>query len=218
MRGRRAVSCGRCVRAGLIPADAGQTSILQQLPEQTRAHPRRRGLIPADAGQTAISWAMACCMRAHPRRCGADVASVVAYGVARGSSPQMRGRRQTASATPPGTGLIPADAGQTRRRRTPGLASRAHPRRCGADIFADDAGVILSGSSPQVRGRRWRWPRWAWLFRLIPAGAGQTNGVKNREGHFRAHPRRCGADSANSATSSASSGSSPQVRGRRCCR
>ena len=92
----------------------------------------------------------------------------------RGSSPQVRGRRDALLDGVAGLRLIPAGAGQTRcstgrRRRV-----RAHPRRCGAD-----SKVLLGkpgdwGSSPQVRGRRIGRATPTGQPGLIPAGAGQT--------------------------------------------
>ena len=70
----------------------------------------------------------------------------------------------------------------------------AHPRRCGAD--------------------RHPLPRQIRRERLIPAGAGQTRRTTAPCPRCAAHPRRCGADRSGMLFWVASSGSSPQVRGR----
>ena len=173
-----------------------------------------RRLIPAGAGQTQQVAGLPLNTRAHPRRCGADERSASNCANARGSSPQVRGRRRSCLQVRLGEGLIPAGAGQTARSRKWSRHPRAHPRRCGADRERVSGLMICMGSSPQVRGR----PRSARSGRggggLIPAGAGQTHFRPGRRRRNRAHPRRCGADRANVRRGRHHRGSSPQVRGR----
>ena len=70
------------------------------------------------------------------------------------------------------------------------------------------------GSSPQVRGRCLSHRGSCLQLRLIPAGAGQMPQTRGSHSSRRAHPRRCGADSATTCSYAVFDGSSPQVRGR----
>ena len=112
----------------------------------------------------------------------------------------------------------------------------AHPRRCGADFITGMPLQGRKGSSPQVRGRLFALIAAYLVLGLIPAGAGQTSAEPAAASACPAHPRRCGADPrtdylggfftglipAGAGQTSwemvirpFSTGSSPQVRGRR---
>ena len=189
VRGRRPTTSAPATCHGLIPAGAGQT--------------RRRGWV------FPVGWA-------HPRRCGADeFAEPMGLGYS-GSSPQVRGRLLPGRVVIPGSGLIPAGAGQTNSWSGRAWIVSAHPRRCGADHIARGGRDAALGSSPQVRGRQLRQRRRPPPLRLIPAGAGQTLVTSGASWATGAHPRRCGADARAAVVASPREGSSPQVRGRRC--
>ena len=157
------------------------------------AFPARGWLIPAGAGQISAPHERNQRGRAHPRRCGADIGFSHACKLC---------------------GLIPAGAGQMPGNSRSYRAVTAHPRRCGADIFPASRLAITWGSSPQVRGRLEHSKRRPLGGRLIPAGAGQISTTTLTPVMDSAHPRRCGADSSWTVTSSTLMGSSPQVRGR----
>ena len=70
-------------------------------------------LIPAHAGKTKRSDHTDPGPAAHPRSRGENRANVKARLNVAGSSPLTRGKRRSRSATPGGTGLIPAHAGKT---------------------------------------------------------------------------------------------------------
>ena len=113
----------------------------------------RSGLIPASAGQTGVSMWARIAARAHPRECGADPVAVTVINDSPGSSPRVRGRLFGIHSHANVNRLIPASAGQTRRRCLWGVRLWAHPRECGADAeMARQCGTRL-GSSPRVRGR-----------------------------------------------------------------
>ena len=197
--------------------DAGSSPQVRGRLHSEVAHAAADGLIPAGAGQTAWGHPWRDFGGAHPRRCGADPGILRTTHTARGSSPQVRGRRR--SGIPPVrlVGLIPAGAGQTLPSQYRRYAVRAHPRRCGADKYRHQGRSDGAGSSPQVRGRPAPGGAARRRAGLIPAGAGQT---EQRRGHFRtnwAHPRRCGADSCPPPLHQPGPGSSPQVRGRLGC-
>ena len=75
--------------------------------------------------------------------------------------------------------------------------------------------MIVSGSSPRVRGKHARHcDRWG-RVRLIPARAGKTCSDSTWSRLPGAHPRACGENCAPADTRSAGQGSSPRVRGKR---
>ena len=175
----------------------------------------KQRLIPAGAGQTTSTSSRKDAKWAHPRRCGADGRQKHTFVYGEGSSPQVRGRPAGRAFAVPGDGLIPAGAGQTGLAVPGRRVTGAHPRRCGADINRPEGLVQVRGSSPQVRGRQPLVGHAAPGPGLIPAGAGQTACDFVTHWRLRAHPRRCGADSAMSRARRPWLGSSPQVRGRR---
>ena len=150
----------------------------------------------------------------YPRRCGADDLHGTPTGQNGGSSPQVRGRCAQVEGVRLKRGLIPAGAGQIRRRPVGSCGSRAHPRRCGADPPMLTTACGLLGSSPQVRGRFHDERRGQHPPRLIPAGAGQIAITLMISVSCGAHPRRCGADRCRMRAPILKVGSSPQVRGR----
>ena len=213
---------------GLIPACAGQTrrprvgligsrahprvcgadlSAINDAPHKRGSSPRVRGrpsdwiafsswrgLIPACAGQTRRPIRSRTQPRAHPRVCGADGDKIPVEIWGKGSSPRVRGRRHCWGGVFVMVGLIPACAGQTV-----------------AEVVADHPRL---GSSPRVRGRRIYQKPTTRAERLIPACAGQTGTRDPPSRSSGAHPRVCGADSANGCRPLPPTGSSPRVRGR----
>ena len=113
----------------------------------------RAGLIPACAGQTRRGASRLTPPTAHPRVCGADCPASEMWWPLRGSSPRVRGRRPRHERRRDPHGLIPACAGQTFPILFVLLAVQAHPRVCGADDSTGYAMEIDGGSSPRVRGR-----------------------------------------------------------------
>ena len=182
-------------------------------PVQGRLH-RIAGLIPAGAGQTCIPANSSPPNTAHPRRCGADLRPIAIATSPWGSSPQVRGRLSPCPRLTCTTRLIPAGAGQTASFPARRPSSRAHPRRCGADVIFGFISAGWQGSSPQVRGRHHPGDRPDHTTGLIPAGAGQTSPGRGTCRTSRAHPRRCGADVDLHLCKRHYLGSSPQVRGR----
>ena len=112
-----------------------------------------------------------------------------------GSSPRVRGKPGQWHAEGQRGRLIPARAGKTYRSHEHFTRNRAHPRACGEN-----------GRSSSGHAR----PPW-----LIPARAGKTDAVHPALFVRRAHPRACGENRSRTASTRASSGSSPRVRGKR---
>ena len=76
-----------------------------------------QGIIPADAGSTMLNSFIGKFGRDHPRGCGEHWGNMYDVFNQRGSSPRMRGARLKSLVGLPRKGIIPADAGSTRRPR-----------------------------------------------------------------------------------------------------
>ena len=80
-------------------------------------------------------------------------------------------------------------------------------------MLAAGAG-LKNGSSPRVRGKRYRLDQTVNQGGLIPACAGKTVLAGDDPVDGRAHPRVCGENMRTSAASAEKPGSSPRVRGK----
>ncbi len=156
----------------------------------------RRGLriIPAHAGQTTRPTPAMMPSTDHPRACGANSEPQWTRLYKDGSSPRMRGKLQLAAHGKLGGRIIPAHAGQTRRRRSCLRRTPDHPRACGANACFAARRRSSAGSSPRMRGKPLpRDPRQGPL-RIIPAHAGQTSKASRARDAVSDHPRACGAN------------------------
>ena len=86
---------------------------------------------------------------------------------------------------------------------------------CGENQAGASGQVLIRGSSPRVRGKRYLGPALPAARGLIPACAGKTLVEGPQRPRLRAHPRVCGENSRSMRTSGTPSGSSPRVRGKR---
>ncbi len=154
----------------------------------------RGRIIPAHAGQTTILTHQNTGITDHPRACGANNEYLLPELNRRGSSPRMRGKRRRALTRPTTLRIIPAHAGQTRCPATASMIPSDHPRACGAnERDREDVGPV-GGSSPRMRGKRLRNTAAGWRLRIIPAHAGQTAGHDGARCSRSDHPRACGAN------------------------
>ena len=153
------------------------------------------GIIPADAGSTItkIDWREH--DEDHPRGCGEHAASTRPFRASLGSSPRMRGARDTMLETPRHHRIIPADAGSTLERRRYIIQAQDHPRGCGEHYINTRAILTSHGSSPRMRGAQYTKFPIRGVAGIIPADAGSTF-VDWLKWSFREdHPRGCGEHS-----------------------
>ncbi len=108
--------------------------------------------IPACAGNTVISGVSTNTITVHPRVCGEHGGRDVRYSYHSGSSPRVRGTRDTVIGSLPIHRFIPACAGNTFRKRDMSLLFSVHPRVCGEHYFFHFFFLQCRGSSPRVRG------------------------------------------------------------------
>ena len=185
-RGENTAIPRRCVsRRGSSPLTRGKRHVVP---------PRRihQGLIPAHTGKTSASPYGTARKWAHPRSYGENGFIQVASPANEGSSPLMRGKRDTAAATVGAAGLIPAHAGKTHRSAHCACRRGAHPRSRGENnklllgLQSDPGSSPLTRGKPEHAGRNLR------RRGLIPAHAGKTRPRSRRYGKSRAHPRSRG--------------------------
>ena len=104
----------------------------------------------------------------------------------------MRGAPWTVVSGPVNVGIIPADAGSTRRLYRRPFAEKDHPRGCGEHITAIISGGFTAGSSPRMRGALDTVPLSHRFPRIIPADAGSTYDGLDVDFPHEDHPRGCG--------------------------
>ena len=132
------------------------------------------GIIPAYAGNTAVAMLPFAIYWDHPRVCGEHFIAHFAPSVDQGSSPRMRGTHEETFFNGDSTGIIPAYAGNTLRRRVDAGMRWDHPRVCGEHPYAFGDGDQFTGSSPRMRGTLGGFLFSVWFAGIIPAYAGNT--------------------------------------------
>ena len=149
--------------------------------------------IPACAGNTRDTAKSLGYVSVHPRVCGEHGVSQRTRRLGSGSSPRVWGTRYAIAIKTVISRFIPACAGNTE----PSAAAR----------------MVVSGSSPRVRGTQRPGFRRGQQRRFIPACAGNTPAAPRRPPSPTVHPRVCGEHACGTPRPSASTGSSPRVRG-----
>ena len=134
----------------------------------------RAGLIPAHTGKTPMRWLGDFHIWAHPRAYGENAVGELGSGKSAGSSPRIRGKPRRLNKSGRPSGLIPAHTGKTSNPRVAGTRTWAHPRAYGENCTctADEAAEL--GSSPRIRGKRFKVEVCGRSIGLIPAHTGKT--------------------------------------------
>ena len=180
--------------------------------------PAPPGCIPAPAGETAVSAGAPYMSRVHPRACGGNSTLGSSRSGPDGASPRLRGKPRTIRRSPPGSGCIPAPAGETVAAGVVGRAFAVHPRACGGNPGAAGGAVRGRGASPRLRGKLLAQLGTKSSRRCIPAPAGETDRGPRPRPLSTVHPRACGGNEANDDTKSADIGASPRLRGKHVLR
>ena len=171
-------------------------------------------IIPARAGQTSSGVCRSCFWTDHPRACGANADGILGSRYRAGSSPRVRGKPPAWLQSLAIRRIIPARAGQTPTAAHTAIECPDHPRACGANTPVCGTSLSKLGSSPRVRGKRYRPNLRHCPGRIIPARAGQTSSWKSSTRYPTDHPRACGANSSSLTALPTRIGSSPRVRGK----
>ena len=152
----------------------------------------RAGIIPADAGSTSVTPSVMLGALDHPRGCGEHRLSECDFCLRWGSSPRMRGALDPSSQQHQPGRIIPADAGSTAAFRIRSAAMGDHPRGCGEHIANVLKKNDISGSSPRMRGALRLAFRQLRVLGIIPADAGSTKTKQLNQRPSEDHPRGCG--------------------------
>ena len=111
-------------------------------------------ITPAGAGKTKNPSSNPLWAGDHPRRCGENYNLKLFGNSDRGSPPQVRGKLKAECERLFELGITPAGAGKTGHDNTFAVATPDHPRRCGENWRYPASRQAISGSPPQVRGKR----------------------------------------------------------------
>ncbi len=174
-----------------------------------------RRFIPAPAGNTP-AWRAAFPGRpVHPRACGEHRHTAVTRLAEAGSSPRLRGTRNTGKVRSRLHRFIPAPAGNTTVWPRSANRRSVHPRACGEHYRGHVPTLCATGSAPRLRGTRGADGCALFLVRFIPAPAGNTRPCRARRPRAPVHPRACGEHVEHTGAAEHLSGSSPRLRGTR---
>ncbi len=183
--------------------------------QKTGSHQHlRAGTIPARAGETSRAGSRAPRPWDHPRARGGDVRSSTSVVDVGGPSPRARGRRGRVRPCLRRGGTIPARAGETRSLRALKRIPWDHPRARGGDPATISASRFFQGPSPRARGRPAHADIPLRVGGTIPARAGETSPRSSSARRRRDHPRARGGDPGRKRRPSWSSGPCPRARGR----
>ena len=129
----------------------------------------------------------------------------------------MRGKVTLQDVPCDSVGITPACAGKRKKCRKcrPGLGD--HPRMCGEKKFTFDAGKLIPGSPPRMRGKAAGHRLGLILNRITPAYAGKSRRCCPPGFPHWDHPRVCGEKRSARSTTCGSWGSPPRMRGKAVC-
>ena len=197
---------------------------------------RQKRIIPAYAGSTWWRRRRIRGLGDHPRIRGEHYRDITEGLEATGSSPHTRGALRQQRLPRPGSGIIPAYAGSTRRPESATGCVPDHPRIRGEHCRRPTSQALRRGSSPHTRGAR-LWAIWRHIFSpdhprirgehlsgsrrefqkkgIIPAYAGSTPRDDAGRLGSRDHPRIRGEHILGEKSRHEKEGSSPHTRGAR---
>ena len=193
-------------RRRFIPAPAGNTFSTPTTSASAPVHPRACGeheirgppdpraqrFIPAPAGNTSAARTAPTRTPVHPRACGEHFAIPITICASDGSSPRLRGTREEGRVHADADRFIPAPAGNTAASLRFRPASTVHPRACGEHQQMNPLCIIITGSSPRLRGTLQARAGVQFPQRFIPAPAGNTGSRSSPYVYATVHPRACG--------------------------
>ena len=194
-------------------ADTGSSPRVRGTPSSVTGLTSLSRIIPACAGNTRKVHDRGRNHRDHPHVCGEHRSLIRIVQERLGSSPRVRGTRLSNPLDVVVVGIIPACAGNTLRTRRRCVSSWDHPRVCGEHGWWANESCVVQGSSPRVRGTRTSSRIYGRVRGIIPACAGNTEGLNVHLHLRRDHPRVCGEHNGKIPSGAGMLGSSPRARG-----
>ena len=152
--------------------------------------------------------------RDHPRVCGEKQTVSTTSPAALGSPPHVRGKVVISRYLRLLSRITPACAGKRGTRRQSVQGAKDHPRMCGEKKLTFDAGQLIPGSPPHVRGKVCLVLAQSFELGITPACAGKRQPDRRRPRVHQDHPRMCGEKAAELIAAAPSKGSPPHVRGK----
>ena len=169
--------------------------------------------IPAPAGNIDFDRGQGFSTAVHPRACGEHQIIMKDGTCPTGSSPRLRGTFRIAILRGSGHRFIPAPAGNIAYSVLGDAVTAVHPRACGEHLRRSCKILLISGSSPRLRGT-YSQAMYAMLSdRFIPAPAGNILPLLSRFRVWPVHPRACGEHTPVATKRIDPYGSSPRLRG-----
>ncbi len=156
------------------PSSRGSSPRVRGTPLRKAVGDAVRRFIPACAGNTHGRSQFHVFRSVHPRVCGEHRAAPMWRTSSAGSSPRVRGTLTTYRNILYYQRFIPACAGNTRPASGQPEQLPVHPRVCGEHPIGVATRPISDGSSPRVRGTRYKGGKRYLKLRFIPACAGNT--------------------------------------------
>ena len=178
-----------------------------------RGRGHREGSIPARAGEPSTPTITAATTGVYPRTCGGTFVGLLTVARLWGLSPHVRGNRQRRQSTSPGSGSIPARAGEPIGRWRAPVVRWVYPRTCGGTAPRGCDAGDPEGLSPHVRGNLRALKSVHLAFGSIPARAGEPASVCFRLCLPWVYPRTCGGTTRGTHGWRRGMGLSPHVRG-----
>ena len=192
---------------------AGSSPLVRGAPRDGDGCAVRAGIIPARAGSTTLPGPPASGRGDHPRSCGEHWLNHQHRTWSEGSSPLVRGARAPSWCLFSAHGIIPARAGSTNMYYQTHPILQDHPRSCGEHPVTIARHGTGEGSSPLVRGAPVSESMISPSSRIIPARARSTCLGIGLRVCLADHPRSCGEHVADTVHVAVWYGSSPLVRG-----
>ena len=172
------------------------------------------GSPPRVRGKVKVQSTLRLERRDHPRVCGEKGRKMKQQFIGLGSPPRVRGKAVLRVALCIGVGITPAYAGKSRTGLYGNTGGRDHPRVCGEKKFTFDAGKLIPGSPPRMRGKALQLPLCILDMRITPAYAGKSNTFLCKGLTARDHPRVCGEKGLIKVSACGREGSPPRMRGK----
>ena len=145
--------CGeRRARAPVTPSMFGSSPRLRGTRDLVNAQGKHVRFIPAFAGNALRKRSPRPAGTVHPRVCGERFQASTASATVAGSSPRLRGTHLPPWAWALGCRFIPAFAGNAQPPGACPGARTVHPRVCGERLSQLLRTMMMTGSSPRLRG------------------------------------------------------------------
>ena len=133
------------------------------------------GITPAHAGKSFARNALQTSCEDHPRTCGEKRFTLFLRHRFKGSPPHMRGKGNGRKSFAGKQGITPAHAGKSEMTTFQIACTWDHPRTCGEKLTTFDAGKLVPGSPPHMRGKAFSQTSQDCRLGITPAHAGKRS-------------------------------------------